>query len=161
MLLSPVVLEAFTQTQAVPNIVIGHEIAPQGYQLVNQPVRFSTSSWTSQYVLVTGEVKDKRRHHPGSWLLLVVDYNWARQCGLSHHLSRPTLQLLQNKALRPGYDKNPLPAFWALFFFFFFTVSTRRPNNDRVIPDKPPQFTTVVSWVFSTICLLQRLCCPW
>lgn len=104
----------------------------------------------SSCVLVTIEVKDKHCSIPGFTCcrLLLSHRVWP---GLSYHLSGPTLQLLQKDPIRPGADKNPLPAFWVLF-----TGGTLRPGDDRVIPDKPPQFTTVVSQAFFSLCQLQR-----
>lgn len=66
--------------------------------------------------------------------------------GLSHHLSRPTLQLLQTDPLRPGADKNP-PA----YLLGCFTDRILRPCYDRINPDKPPQFTTVVGHWHSSL----------
>lgn len=115
---------------------------------------FSSSSWMHQeLVLVTVEVKDKHWQRLRLLPLLVVDSCWATESGLllSHHLSRPTLQLLQNNPLRPRVDKNSLACLLGRF-----KGGTLRSGDDRVIPDKPPQFTTVVRQAFFSICQLQR-----
>lgn len=74
----------------------------------------------------------------------------SKLLALSHHLSRPTLQLLQNDPLRPGVDKSPLSPFKVV------AGGTLRTGNDRVTPDKPPQFATVVCQAFFSISQLQR-----
>lgn len=109
---------------------------------------------TWRVVLVPVKVKNKHWQHPGSWLLLVLDYSWATESSLVYHITcpDPLCSSFRKETLRPGVDREPL-----FCLLVWFTAGTLRPSDDGgVIPDKPPQFTTVFKSFFF-ICQLQSL----
>lgn len=75
----------------------------------------------------------------------------AAEAGLSHRPYKPTLLCCWNGPIRNGLHKGLVTAYLGCF-----TVATLRRSNDRITLDKPPQFTTVVSQAFLSVCQLQR-----